>query len=440
MFKQKNKEFVENTLGTWMRILIYCQVIYLLVFDGFFLSFPILSKVHYLTDVVTLMLLLGIILDWKRLFRLHGYIYYIPMFAYIFVCIVTAIINRVDPFLFIWASRNTFRFFIFFFACMLYLRPSDITDFFDKLLKLQFINFPLAIIEYLYFSSLPYGTLDILQDHVSGIFGIETGGNGCLNIYLCLIVIACIVNMYEKGKIGFVHIFTISTSMLCAAISELKVFFPEVVGIFIIINILYFKKILTQPSLFVKISILIIVCFALGMVVMLQLYPYASKVYENYGSYEKKSSVTYQLGRVGAFSKINDLFFRDSVMGRLIGLGFGNCEYSSISLFTSDFYREYYFYHYRWFTHQMIYLETGLLGFITFSMFIISIALQSFVTFLKDKNSRKIAVISISFSAILFVNLWYNCIIRSDFGYICYFFLSAVPVLINGKKELGCSE
>lgn len=436
MLEQKKNNIVDK----WMRILIYFQFIYLLVFDGFFLSIPILSKLHYLTDIVTLMLLLGIIFDWKKLLKIHGWVYYLPMFAYVLVCIISVIINYVKPMLFLWASRNTFRFFIFFFACILYLNHDDVLNIFDKLLKLQFINFPLAIIEFLYFYFLPYGAIDIPSDHVGGIFGIETGCNGRLNIYLCLVLIVCLVDIYEREKFKFLHIFVISTSMLCAALAELKAFFPEAVGILVIISILYIKKLFYRRLLFVKVIVLFAISFALGIVLMFQIYPHSSKVYSDYSYYEKKSSVTYQLGRFGAFSKINEIFFSDSQTKRLFGFGFGNCEYSSFSMFTSDFYREYSYYHYRWFAHQMLYLETGLAGFATFSLFIVTIALQSFVMFLKSKRNRTIAAISVAFAAVVFVTLWYNCTIRTDFGYICYFFLAAVPVLQNERKDKLCSQ
>lgn len=423
-----------------MKSLIYCQFIFLIVFDGFFMSIPFLSKLHYLIDIVTLVLLLGILFDSKRLIKIHGKLYYIPIIAYILICVFTALINHVDFPLFLWASRNTFRFFIFFFACILYLKRDDILKAIKFLWKLQFINLPLVIVEFIYFYSLPYGAIDIPSDHVGGIFGIETGCNGRLNIYLCLILIICLINIYEKSKLRFVHFFSLASCMLCACFSELKAFFLEAIGIFVIVTILYIKKLFREKILFAKTILLFSLCFCVGIALMFELYPYSIKVYVDYGYYERKSSESYQLGRLGAFSKINEIFFGDSITKRFFGLGFGNCEYSNTSLFTSDFYHNYSYYNYRWFAHQMLYLETGLSGFLAFCSIIISIALQSFVMYIKDKNQREFAVFSIAFSAIVLITLMYNCVIRSDFGYICYLFLAVVPILQNEKKDISVSD
>lgn len=422
--------------NTFMRGLILAQVAYLFIFYGFFLSVPVLSKLRYVTDLITLALLAGLFFDRQRLYKLKGKAYCIPLLVYTAVCIFTAVVGKTEPLLFLWAVRNTFRFFVFFFACVLYIKREDIKRFFDFLIKLQFVNLPVVIIEYIYFKPIPKAERGILADNIGGIFGTELGGNGILNIYLCLILIVVLINYYETEKFKPIHLFSIGNVMICAAFAELKVFFFEAVGIFVICSIFYIKKIIKKPLHFFKIFSYFVFSLFVCYLIMLQLYPYVERDFAGgYSGYEEKTSSVYKLGRIGAFSKINEIFFKDSLPLNLFGLGFGNCEYSSFSFLVSDFYKSYGDYNYRWFSHQMLYLETGIVGFISYALFFVATAVQALVLFHKKKKYRSICVFSIAVAAILFVTLWYNNIVRTDFGYVCYFCLAFVPFLINNDMD-----
>lgn len=426
--------------SSFMRILILAQITYMFLFYGVFASFSLLSKVRYLTDIVTLILAVGLIADRRKLYRISGKAYYIPLLVYTIICIATAVVNKTEPLLFIWAVRNTFRFFIFFFACIIYVRKEDITKFCDFLLKLQLINFPLLLIEYFYFRQFPKKEIGILADRVSGIFGSEIGGNGCLNIYLCLVLIIVLINFFENGKIKPIHILSLANVTVCAAFSELKVFYLEAVAIYIICSIFYCRRIAKNPVQFIKLTVLCVFFLIAGFLLIFGIYPYTRKDFSDLGRYERGTMLEYRLGRVKAFSNINELFFNDSIIKNLFGLGFGNCEYSSFSFLVSDFYKSYGDYNYRWFSHQMLYLETGAVGFVTFASFFVTMAIQSLVMFHKQPENRKIAVFSIAVAAVLFVTLWYNNMARSDFGYVCYFCLAFAPILINSNNEIDSNE
>lgn len=213
--------------GAFMRGLILAQVAYLFIFYGFFLSVPALSKLRYLTDIVALVLLVGLFFDREKLLKLKGKAYYVPLLVYTAVCIFTAVFGKTEPLLFLWAVRNTFRFFVFFFACVIYIRKDDIKIFFDFLIRLQFVNIPVMLIEYFYFKPFSKAEIGILADRISGIFGTEIGGNGRLNIYICFILIITLIDIYEKEKMSALNIFSLFNVMMCAAFSELKVFFRK---------------------------------------------------------------------------------------------------------------------------------------------------------------------------------------------------------------------
>lgn len=419
----------------FMRILIICQIIYLLVFNGTFASFPVLSKIRYLTDIVTIALAVGLFFDRKSLYNLKGKAYYIPLLIYSIVCVSTAIAYKTPIIIFLWAVRNTFRFFVFFFACIVYVQKDDIKKFCDFIIKLQFINVPLMLIQHFYFKQFTREEVRFPSDHISGIFGFNTGSNGLINIYICIVLIIILIDFFEREKINWIHIFSLGNVMFCMAFAELKVFLPEAIVIFIICCFFYFRKIVQKPLLLAVITSLFIFCLIVGIILMIGLYPGTQKNFQkSYSEYEAATSSVYKLGRIGAFSKINDIFFKNDILKNLFGLGFGNCEYSNFSFLVSDFYQKYGDYNYRWFTHQMLYLETGAVGFISFASFFITMAIQALVVFCKQPSNKKTAVFSIALSAVLFSNLWYNCIIRADFGYICYFCLAFTPILINNKN------
>lgn len=374
----------------FMRMVIIFQIVYLLVFNGLFASVSILSKAKYLLDIATLILCVGIFLDRRDLYKIKGKAYYIPLSVYSIVCIVTAIVYKTEPLLFLWAVRNTFRFFVFFFACILYVGKDDIKKFFDFLLKLQFANLPLMIIQYFYFKSIPKAERGILADHVSGIFGSEIGGNGMLNIFLCIILIYVLTDCYDNNKLKPMHILSLANVMVCAAFSELKFFFFESAVIYLICGIFYCRKIAENPKLFIKLTSLFILFLASGFILIYGIYPYTKRDLSNLSRYEQGTKSEYRLGRVHAFSNINEIFFNNSVIKNLLGLGFGNCEYSSFRFLVSDFYSKYGDYNYRWFSHQMLYLETGAVGFVSFARSLLQRRYSRLLYFTKNPKTEKL--------------------------------------------------
>lgn len=413
-----------------MRMLLLLEVVYVLLFDGFFQSITYFSWIHYTLDFANLILLCGLSLDIKSISKIKKDLWvFIPWLLYGIICVLSAVINKVNILLFLWALRNTFRFLIFFVSCIVYIDKEDMMKFLKMIVNLQFVNFPVVIIQFVYFKLNRDQIEGIWFDHIGGIFGIETGCTGNLNFYLSLILIIVLVEVFEKKAITWKYTFVVMSAMLCAALSELKFFFFEVVAFFAVFVVLYIKKV--NFVLIVK-SFLILafwgsVCFFL----MYKVCPTSVKYLADYASYEKACSDVYKISRSHAFSDINNFFFGDSIVYRIFGLGFGNCENGRFSFLTSDFFNQYGAYNYRWFSHQMLYLETGILGFITFACFPVFIALHAFRIFLKDDSHRFIAAFTIGVAAITFICLWYNNIIRTDFAYVNYLCLSALLIFLR---------
>ena len=119
----------------------------------------------------------------------------------------------------------------------------------------------------------------------------------------------------------------------------------------------------------------------------------------------------------------------------MLGYGFGNCEYSSFDFFTSDFYKQYGRYHYRWFAHQHWFLEGGYLGFGLILAFFVLI----FVWCTKYKKwfgeYKNFVLFGQIFSIITILSLWYNAAIKVEIAYVIMFALSAPFVIIKNKNR-----
>ena len=166
------------------------------------------------------------------------------------------------------------------------------------------------------------------------------------------------------------------------------------------------------------------------------LFPYVDLSIEAFLNEGSSTGGGYNISRLNAFSEINTIFFHDSFLKNLFGYGFGNCEYSTINIFCSDFYKLYGFYNYRWFANQWIFLETGYAGVISFCSFFVISFIISF------KNSKNIVVknkslieTGIIMTIICLISFFYNSLLKADYGYIAYFSLAIIGLVIKFQNN-----
>lgn len=417
-----------------MRSLIYAQILFLLLFAGFFGSVPILSSIHYLTDVVTLILLIGVIRERKVLFYVKEQCILIPMIIYISVCLLSVALNGGSIALVLWAARNTYRFFVFYCACICYLEEEDLQKFVKFIVGLQIINFLLVIVEFVFLTVWPEYQTGWKQDMIGGIFGMRKGCNGALNIFLCMVFTAGIIRILEDAMSEKKWLYLCLSTVLCASLAEVKIFFLEMWFICLPCVLLLHK----QKKLKQILKLLLILAVTCGTCVLLMhyMYPYSKGRFLNYLHYEEAHSVdAYRIGRLSAFRQINELFFGESLKYQWIGFGFGNCEYSRFGVFTSDFYKLYGDYNYRWFTHQMLYLETGILGVVSFACILGTASLQALAYVFKKREHWGLSLFACVMAGIFLINLIYNNNIRGDYAYIDYACLAIVPILVNREGK-----
>ena len=321
---------------------------------------------------------------------------------------LTAILNAVPFLLVLWSTRNSMRFFPFFFSVIIFWNNKS-AGFFSK--TMFYLQIPNSL-----FSAFQFFVLNKRGDHLGGLFGTATGCNAYLYVFL-LFVVTLVVQEYLHGKKSFlVMCATCFVSMIIAAMAELKVVFI-VVPLVIIASFVLNKTTMRTFLLAVVISIALIVSVNLIII----FFPAWADSFSSIAALidvGKDTGGGYDIPRLGAFSKLNELFFRNSIVRNIIGLGFGSCEYSSYDFLTTDFYLRYGILHYRWFTHMMTFLQTGYLGITCYALFIL--AAFSWITKMKKRYGDPNGIGSFGqiTCGLVIINFAYNSSLTTESGYV----------------------
>lgn len=407
--------------------IIYFQLIMVMCMNVLITMFNVPGTIMYILDVTNIISIIYIIYA-KKMQRILKSLNALGLLKLLLilsiVLIVGDIINIVNPLLILWAIRNNFRFFAFFFTCIVILEKEDVEKVFNILCILQIPNLILSFYQYF--------VLGLNQDYLGGIFGIEQGCNAYTNVYLCIIC-TYMIGMYIYKKSSLKKVIVISaSSLIIAAAAELKVFFIE----FVLIIIL--AVVLTRPnrktfSIIATAGIML----GIGLNAFKAIFPSAYEDLVNVSKLiEYNTSVIwgYNISRWGAFKEINQIFFKNNIIANLFGYGFGNCEYSSFDFFTSDFYRKYGNYHYRWFAHQHWFLEGGYLGFGLILCFFIIIFIWNTTYKKKIGEYEHVALFGQIFSVITMISLWYNAAIKVEISYVIMFALASSFIIAKNEK------
>lgn len=407
--------------------LIYFQLIYNLLIKFLIspLGFP--SILNYLTDIVTLLLLIIIADQCYVVFKEINYrsaLWCIALFS--LAVLIGAEWNLVKPALLLWAIRNTFRFYVFFLACIVLLTSEDVDRIFAVMIKFQVLNIVLCLYEYF--------VLGAKQDHLGGIFGTAAGCNGALNLYFC-ILLAYGISGYLADKISLVCMaFLISSTAVIAAFSELKIFYVE----FIIITAVV--MILSRPTLKTIFLVLMTIgSLLVGLNILKEIFPRHYAVLmdpESFVQYfASEGTDGYNISRMNAFSQLNELFFKNDLWKNLFGYGFGNCEISTYNIFKSEFYKNNQDLNYGYFSHVMVFLETGYMGIVTYILFFADGIRYALVHMGKLAKKRFHGITAAATGIIVIMNLWYNNAMRIEYAYMVYFVLSIAAIGRKSSQE-----
>lgn len=413
-----------------MKKLIYFQIIFVLIYQFFVNELGMPSAVSYITDLINIILLFYIVLQRKILkifYSIRGKSVIVSISILSLILLMGIVINWVPLQLVFWAIRNTYRFILFFIACVCILDKEDVDKIFNILCKFQILNFVLSMFQFLVQGKS--------QDYLGGIFGTTQGCNVWTNTYFCILLTYVLCKyLNKKCKLTMVIWITIST-LVISACAELKIYFIEFALIVI------FSIMLSKPSIKkFQVLFLSIIGAIIGLNIFKQVFPDAYDYLVNIDKLIEYNTTViwgYNISRWGAFNEINDIFFKNNILNNLLGYGFGNCEYSSFDFLTSDFYRQYGAYNYRWFAHQIWFLECGYLGFMAFNAFFVVLIIWGFKVKKYFKKDFEMVTFIQVIGIMTIIGLWYNCAIRIEVAYLTFFSLSATLIYLKSiRKEL----
>lgn len=388
------------------------------------LKFP--SYIQYFNDIAWIILLYFI---FKRNFFEKFKMWHLQsinfsLIIYALACMISSIVNLVNPLLIIWAVRNTARFYIFYIACVLYFQKKDVIVIFDKFFVIQIISFVISLYQYF--------ILGYHMDTLGGIFG--HGNGAALNTFQALLF-AYYLNGFLKKKQPFYKLVIITiTSLIIAALAEEKAFFVYLIIVTfgtVILNKPTLKTIIIIAGLFFSIPI------AMNLLASVN-ESWNLEVLTDVNRSLKYMDQSYGLSRLNPFPQIKSLFFGNSIVKNLFGIGFGaseNCDATLI--FTSDFYRKYGYLQYFDFTHQKKFIELGLLGFASYLLFFIITIINSLnMIFIKRKKEYQNYTMVV-FAAVALISCMFSGALIYNDAYIIYFGLAVSSIYI---KDYYCKE
>ena len=331
---------------------------------------------------------------------------------------LTYCFNYQSPFYFIWGARNTFRFYVAFFIFSIFTSEEWAEKLF-KLLDIVFwINFFVSIIQFV--------LLGVKQDYLGGIFGTMGGTNGYTLIFLCIIVSRSLLLTFNAQEKTLICVLKITASLLVAAMAEMKFYYIAFIIILAITSVL--TKISRKKIILLIISIIGIL---LGSVLLSVLFDefenfislkniWDAATKENYASQK-------DINRLSAIITLSKNYVT-TIHEQLFGLGLGNCDTSSISIFNSKFYQTHSFLHYTWFSSAMLFLENGIFGLIMYFSFFFICGFSAFKKIREKTGNLIFCQMAIVMAVMCCIFTVYNSSLRIDSAYMAYFVL-ALPFM-----------
>ena len=406
--------------------LIEFQIYYLMIVEALIqlLHFP--EIIRYILDVNAIVLIIMALPKIKNMLNdkiFKNFNIYVLVFMGTLVAF--SIIRRTPIGQVVWAIRNNYIYILFLFVCAYTLRAKDFSRIINNVVKLQVFNVICILYEFF--------ILNKMGDYAGGMFGIQHGCNGLLNVYL-VVINAYIFTAYANKKASLLRVAWIALSSVgIAATSELKFFFIELATIVVLS--------LSLSRLSVKNTLLVVSAIGaifIGLEILSVVSPWSVEVLQDFDQTTHYATNSYNstlITRGTPFSDVNKHFFGDNIFYKLFGYGFGACEDSeSFAWANSAFATKYRTLQYRNLTTSDRYLETGYIGFI--ALILVFVLLFYIAQKQKKENPdiRYAYAFTQTICVLVIINFWYNCTIRTTIAYLTFFALSAAFVYTRDKK------
>ena len=385
---------------------------------------PIPDAIKFLCDGFLVLLLLKLFSQRSTKIDNYSMPFVVIVGLFFFITLVGYLFNYQSVFYYLWGLRNNIRMFVAFFAFAYLADWEDAKGWIKALDVLFVINFAVVILQY--FSG--YG-----QDYIGGIFGTSKGCNGSLLIFLCIVFAKTILSFMRGEEKMSKCIFVSVASLLVSTLSELKMFF------ILFILILFMASFMTAHS--IKKTLF----FAFGAVLVVLFGTLLTVLYKDFADFLSFDSLIKALtdtgyatdediGRFTALPVISQRFL-PGFFRKLFGLGLGNCDSSSLSMFNTPFFESHQTVHYSYFSYAFLFLETGFVGLALYASFFVA-------SFFVSRKLKKLEMadefacqMSIILSVISLILLVYNSSLRMEIGFMLFFVLALPIISANEQRE-----
>ena len=424
--------------------LLYVQLFLVCVILFFITEFGVPSSLMNVTDVITCALLLFAVLSRIGTHNKNKLnCVDVAVAIFLIYALLTSAINGIDLLQVVWAFRVTFRFYIFYYCCVALLGRNDVRTLLRMFEILFVVNAILVAFEY------------VVQgkkgDYLGGMFGIEQGANGYMNIYLTLMLAYEITRYLRQRQTLKALIMYFLVVLGIAALAEIKFLYVEVIVIVLGSILLRFPN----RKVIVLLAVVVVV-LVMGMQMLRLVFPESYEMMLTGEGTDNYLSASWtggrEMGRTTAIMFIDTSFFSDRIvyetygvgfgnllLNRLFGLGFGSAEPSK--LMHNPFSEQYSGTQYGAFEFADRYLEMGWIGLFLYTLIFIMVLVS---TFKKTANTLDVEqliwreTVRIIIPIVL-MNIWYGNL-RTEASYILFFFLSLSRIQSDSSNTICCKK
>lgn len=410
-------------------ILIYTQIFYVCTMRFIYSELPIPSSIRYLTDIITVILFVQTFVHIRRkISQLNMRLPILFCSLFVLFTVISFVLSGQSIVTYAWGVRILFRFFVFFFACAVFLHKEDIMKIINMLLWLL----PMNVLA----SSFQYFVQGYTYDYNGGLFGMEVGCNAEMNMYLVQLLIFSFAMYLQNRFTTKKLILILAMCLYIAALTELKVLFFEIPLIFICLALLF------KPSKkMIGIAVAGSGALYVGIMLFLVLYPDWADFFSldmlKYYTVDSAYAGGETLNRLSANQYVFSNLL-DGIQQKLFGVGLGNADISSF--FTTDYYEKYEHLKYTYFGHAHCLFETGLLGLITYLGVFIGSGIHSFIMMRKKQIDIAIAAVGCVTGFLAIFYGLYNQALRTEISYVYFFWLAAPFVLYKERNIVNETE
>lgn len=412
----------KKTQGEWMITALFFLPF---TFAGLIEFFHFPSAIKYLCDVAWIFLLILLRIQERKVCKEYRFCRGFIILFFVYTLIGYAL-NMSSILRYTWGLRNNFRFYVLFLGCCIFMKKKDIDIYLKYMDKIFWLNAVLCFIQYF--------LLGKRQDLLGGIFGVQRGSNGYLNVFLLIIIGKSLLFYLNKKESVFNCIAKSGVSFILASFAELKIFYVE----FVIILV---AAILITDFTWKKVMILCmgIIGLYVGIEVLINLYPEFVDTFSvngmlAYATSKKGYTGKGDLNRLTAISTIGNHYLK-TPLEKLIGMGLGSCETASYKFLTSAFYRNYSYLHYTWLSTAFVFLEMGYIGLLFFFGFFVVVFCVARNRLKREEENKVYCQLAMIMAISCILIGIYNSSLRTEAGYMVYIVLS-FPIILQNKEKV----